>query len=1352
MFSIINPILSQAFAAVLRLSWQASLLIVAVLLVQWLARRGLPTRWRYNLWLIVVIRLLLPFSPESSLSVFNVIRLGAARHSTTLDRSAEVASVKATASLAPAGIPPVPDQPRPARANRTGDNRQDALSAAVMRPSASVAAVTPRPPFPWLAAAAWAWLAGAAGFSACIVWTAMRAMRQVRRVAPVDDPSIVALFEACRRQMNVRARVSLRETAFVKSPALFGVFRPRLLLPPGLTQRFSPAELRYVFLHELAHVKRRDVAMNWALTLLQALHWFNPAIWFGFARMRADRELACDALAISCAGEQEAKTYGLTIIKLLESFSRPAASPGLVGIMENKSQMARRIRLIAGFRRHGRWSWLAAALMAALAVTGLTDAVRSTRAESPKAPAAKPLRLTVLDAQTGEPIPNASVIAGYNRGISFSAPPPLIRTDASGVAVVPGERFLIAMGVGVFDSDHAPQGIEWFWHSGNARPENPTEYTLKLERGETIGGTLRDEAGQPLANVRVEIKGICDPRKSGEKLPTVQEYPFYDPAFNPCAVTDAEGRWSCAHFSPAMEVLQLDFRRADGSLARFHTALERWKYTPPGGELIDMAAARRGDLVCVFKKGTDVRGAALDAAGHPLAGVKVTETDRRNRPRPVSVSETGADGRFILPNRDPHQILLTLTGPGLAIKAEVVSVAPGMPELALTMHPATPLRVRMVDGKGRPIAGARLSPSELDMGWSGATDADGRVAWEQAPAEPIAYHVGAEGYGPRVVRLAAASGVEQTVTLRKGEPPGTLLTIKAADETGHPLDAFTVAAAYWQNGGSMDDFDASEAIGAGRDGVCIALLPFGKGRFRLKIESPGLEPYVSDPLDQRPEDTELAVILRKSGSSRLTLRLPDGQPAAGARVAVKDTTSGDSTFIQLGFLSSDGQPSIDGQHLKTARGDELGRVTLPGGAADALAVVIHEKGYLLTTLERLRQGAEARLNAWGRLEGTLTINDHPKADQRLELQHDGQTIPAGVWLTYFVTSGADGRFAFEQVPAGQFTLYCTQPSKGTWPQSHPVAVAVAAGQIARIAYGAEGRTLTGRLQTRPADADIDWKKDAVNCMFTLRQPAPPRDQRGDAPAYEDFIRQEDYLQAHNRYLAAHRFAPAQERDTYQAEIAADGSLRVEGIPPGTYDLNVELIRSTLVDQQWKNDRLGSLQREVVVPAAASAESADAPVDLGALEVAVNHIGTAPKSPPVAFIARALDNGQFVNLADYRGKTVLLVFWASWAAIPAEPLAQWKSVADTHGADPRFVMLGVSLDDDANAARQFALAHTLPGVQTQLEGGAKATVTETLAVDELPKALLLGPDGRLAVRDLTGPRLRVAVDAAISSTK
>ena len=191
------------------------------------------------------------------------------------------------------------------------------------------------------------WATGVVAFGISLTAMQFRLTKRIRRQRPLIDSSVLNLLEDCKQLMGVRVPLTLVETRDVGSPTLFGFVRPRLLLPAGLAQKFSAAELRYVFLHELAHIKRNDILIGWLMTALQIMHWFNPLVWLAAHRMRVDRELACDALALSFARDEENQPYGQTIIKLLENFGRSAWAPSMAGAVENKNQLKERIRMIA---------------------------------------------------------------------------------------------------------------------------------------------------------------------------------------------------------------------------------------------------------------------------------------------------------------------------------------------------------------------------------------------------------------------------------------------------------------------------------------------------------------------------------------------------------------------------------------------------------------------------------------------------------------------------------------------------------------------------------------------------------------------------------------------------------------------------------------------------------------------------------------------------------------------------------------------------------------------------------------------------------------------------------------------
>jgi bla regulator protein blaR1 len=174
--------------------------------------------------------------------------------------------------------------------------------------------------------------------------------------------------------MRIYTPLVVIETSKVSCPALFGFVRPRLLLPRGTLRSLTPGELRHVFLHELAHLQRHDIVFGWLLALAQALHWFNPAVWYALHRARVDRELATDELALHYAKWGENRSYAETVIKLLERFSHPAPLPAVAGILEDQRQMICRIRQIARFGSIQTQPLVAAGLLLLLAFIGLTHA------------------------------------------------------------------------------------------------------------------------------------------------------------------------------------------------------------------------------------------------------------------------------------------------------------------------------------------------------------------------------------------------------------------------------------------------------------------------------------------------------------------------------------------------------------------------------------------------------------------------------------------------------------------------------------------------------------------------------------------------------------------------------------------------------------------------------------------------------------------------------------------------------------------------------------------------------------------------------------------------------------------
>jgi len=101
------------------------------------------------------------------------------------------------------------------------------------------------------------------------------------------------------------------------SPFVCGAWRPLLVLPESLAETLAPSQLRQILLHELAHVRRNDLIWGWAPTLVRIVFVFHPVVHWVVYRLRLERELACDQLAITYS-ENNPGDYANTLVHVVD--------------------------------------------------------------------------------------------------------------------------------------------------------------------------------------------------------------------------------------------------------------------------------------------------------------------------------------------------------------------------------------------------------------------------------------------------------------------------------------------------------------------------------------------------------------------------------------------------------------------------------------------------------------------------------------------------------------------------------------------------------------------------------------------------------------------------------------------------------------------------------------------------------------------------------------------------------------------------------------------------------------------------------------------------------------------------
>ena len=209
------------------------------------------------------------------------------------------------------------------------------------------------PALPKLAAAlSAAWLAGVLLLALRLALAFVATSRLVRSARPIPPDELDPLLARALRDADLARPVRVAESASLESPAVWGVRRPTLLLPAGLAAETGADELRWMVHHELAHVRRADLAVG-ALVRLARIVWFFHPLVHATARVADElRECACDEAALaSCPGGSR-KRFAHALLSVVERTSR-ARRPSLAlqAFHRSQSSLQRRIMRLLDPRR-----------------------------------------------------------------------------------------------------------------------------------------------------------------------------------------------------------------------------------------------------------------------------------------------------------------------------------------------------------------------------------------------------------------------------------------------------------------------------------------------------------------------------------------------------------------------------------------------------------------------------------------------------------------------------------------------------------------------------------------------------------------------------------------------------------------------------------------------------------------------------------------------------------------------------------------------------------------------------------------------------------------------------------------
>ena len=336
--------LTEMFRCIVSLSLLGSILVIGLLLTKILLRQKLSASWQYYIWFVLFLRLIIPYTPSTPLNVFNYIP-----HS---QRVSELTQISALS-------------PKPETSADIIQSSKNTINTANEVLSGNRIAQSPAVPltkswFNWQTAAI-VWIIGVTVIFLYFLYINILLLLKNRKLTVCASSDILGILQECKTVLKLNSNVSVVYDDSLKSPGLSGIFHPKIIISPEIIKKLPPDELRCIFLHELSHLKRRDLLISGIVLAIQVVYWFNPIIWYALNKFKQDREIACDAAVLSTLNSEEQKRYGQTIINLLQMLSEPYWALGTLCFVSKFN--TRRIAMISTCKKTKiRWAIVALSL------------------------------------------------------------------------------------------------------------------------------------------------------------------------------------------------------------------------------------------------------------------------------------------------------------------------------------------------------------------------------------------------------------------------------------------------------------------------------------------------------------------------------------------------------------------------------------------------------------------------------------------------------------------------------------------------------------------------------------------------------------------------------------------------------------------------------------------------------------------------------------------------------------------------------------------------------------------------------------------------------------------------------
>jgi len=634
------------------------------------------------------------------------------------------------------------------------------------------------------------------------------------------------LSDSLASRMRIRRPVPLMESANLSTPAVIGFFKATILLPAGMVTKLTVSDVEALLAHELAHIQRFDYVVNFAQSVLEAVLFYHPGVWWISAVVRAEREHCCDDAALAVLDDREQYARALMSLEQLR-----VATPRLAMAAARGSLLTRIRRIVLPQQRRitpaSAWATIVLAVAISVGLAGSIHARRQDVKRSTSKPAVgKEFVGQVIDLED-HPVAGATVLAAvmsYTPGLS--GPVVESTTDANGeFHLQQGQQcvaFKQGLGFGIAN-----------WRKGKP--------AIRLLPVKPLHVHVVDRSGDPIAGVTIGPRSIGAPSNFAS-------FPEDSEMFARMgAKTDAAGD-ATIEYIPATGSVLLSVAD-DQFTVQGRTGFLKAR---PDDREVKLVLVPAGQV-----EGT-VTGSRWQGIGKSIFAIRSDDQGR-------GLAFAGPDGHFQLKHLPAGEIFLQAR-PMISnyynwSSAEThLTVVPGKPQhVDLRLDSGIPTKIRIVQRGTHPIEG--LNVSVLPVGERGLEEAAGRTDKDgefQCFLTPGSHRIEFEQWTRKI---------SQVIDVREGD--GALLTFHAPidepdarivcklfDADGKPLGATTVVV-------ECTDFDGKHVKQdwvTSMYGKAVVFLPQSRVKSMYVHAKSGSQ--VSDPII-RPKDGVAEVHLHR---------------------------------------------------------------------------------------------------------------------------------------------------------------------------------------------------------------------------------------------------------------------------------------------------------------------------------------------------------------------------------------------------------------------------------------------------------------------------------------------------------